>query len=176
MIFIETDFKGAYIIELEQKKDERGFFARSFCEKEFAAHKLSFAIRQSNISYNAKAGTLRGMHYQTLPYEEIKLVSCLRGAIYDVIIDLRKDSATYCKWFAVELNAKDYKSLYIPKGFAHGFQALCDDTLVLYQMSEFYHPDSARGLRWDDKLFVINWPIKEPILSDKDRGYPDYKK
>lgn len=175
MIFKETELKGAYFINLEKNNDERGFFARSFCEKEFAAHNLKLSIRQSNISYNKKRGTLRGMHYQVAPHEEIKLVSCVRGAIYDVIIDLRLDSATYCKWFAIELNAQNYTSLYIPEGFAHGFQTLADDTVVLYQMSEFCHPECARGIRWNDAVFGIKWPIQEIILSERDKSYPLYK-
>jgi dTDP-4-dehydrorhamnose 3,5-epimerase len=175
MLFKETELKGAYVIEIEQKRDERGFFARSFCEKEFAEHNLKLVIRQSNISYNKKTGTLRGMHYQVAPYEETKLVSCVIGVIYDVIIDLRLDSATYCKWFAIKLSVQNYTSLYIPEGFAHGFQTLADDTVVLYQMSEFYHPESARGIRWDDRSFGISWPILPCIISGKDSGYPDFK-
>ena len=175
MLFKETELKGAYLIEIEQKKDERGFFARSFCEKEFDAHNLKLSIRQSSISYNKRRGTLRGMHYQIAPHEEAKIVSCVRGTIYDVIIDLRLDSTTYCKWFAIELSAQNYASLYIPKGFAHGFQTLADDTVVLYQMSEFYHPESAQGARCDDRSFNINWPILPCIVSDKDASYPDYK-
>jgi len=175
MIFKETALKGAYIVELEQKGDERGFFARTFCEKEFAAQKIKFAVRQSNISYNKKKGTLRGMHYQAVPHEEAKLVSCVRGAIYDVIIDLRPGSPTRGKWCASELNAREYSSLFIPEGFAHGFQSLTDDTVVLYQMSEFFHPESARGIRWDDRLFSITWSIVPCIVSQKDAGYPDYR-
>ncbi len=175
MLFTETKLKGSYVIDIEQKKDERGFFARSFCEKEFAVHNLSLEIKQSNISYNRKKGTLRGMHYQAPPKEEIKLVSCARGAIYDVIIDLRLDSPTYCKWFGVELSSENFKLLYVPKGFAHGFQALCDDTVVLYQMSEFYHSDCARGFRWDDPAFSIKWPSNDWIISEKDQKYPLFK-
>ena len=175
MLFKETRLKGAYVIEIEQKKDERGFFARSFCEKEFAAHNIKLQIKQSNISYNAKRGTLRGMHYQIAPYEEAKIVSCIRGTIYDVIIDLRPGSSAYCKWLAIELSAQNYVSFYIPEGFAHGFQALTDDTIVMYQMSEFYYPESSRGVRWNDRSFNIRWPILPCILSDKDANYPDYK-
>lgn len=174
MIFKETGLKGAYLIELEKNNDERGFFARFFCEKEFAAHNLKLSIKQSNISYNKKKGTLRGMHYQFAPHEEIKLVTCIRGAMYDVIIDLRLGSTTYCKLFAVELNDQNYRSLYIPEGFAHGFQTLADDTVVLYQMSELYYPETARGVRWDDPKFNIKWPIQEIILSELDKSYPHY--
>ena len=174
MIFKETKLKGAYLIDLGKNKDERGFFARFFCEKEFAAHKLKLSIKQSSISYNKKKGILRGMHYQSAPHQEIKLVSCVRGAIYDVIIDLRKNSRTYLKWIAAELNSRNFTSLYIPKGFAHGFQALEDNSVVLYQMSEFYYPEYARGIRWDDVMFGIKWPLREKILSEKDRSYPQY--
>lgn len=171
MKFIETKLKGAYIIELEPIEDERGFFARSFCQKEFEKHNLNFCIVQCNISYNKNKGTLRGMHYQVAPYQEAKLVSCTSGAIYDVIIDLRPNSPTYCQWFAVELSAQNYKMLYIPEGFAHGFQTLTDNTVVFYQMSEFYHPECASGVRWDDKAFGIEWPIPKPVISERDRNF-----
>lgn len=175
MIFQETKLKGAYIIEPERLEDERGFFARTFCQKEFEKQGLNHRFVQCNISFNKKKATLRGMHYQVAPHEEAKIVSCARGAIYDVIIDLRLDSFTYCKWFAIELSAQNYVSLYIPEGFAHGFQTLADDTVVLYQMSEFYHPESSQGVRWNDRSFSINWPILPCILSNKDASYPDYK-
>jgi dTDP-4-dehydrorhamnose 3,5-epimerase len=175
MKFKKTKLKRLYVINPEFKKDARGFFARSFCEKEFGERNLKFRVRQSNISYNKKRGTLRGMHYQIAPHKERKLVSCIRGAIYDVVIDLRPGSRTYCKWLAIKLVDRDYASVYIPEGFAHGFQSLTDDTVVLYQMSEFYHPESARGLRWDDPEFKISWPISPCILSKKDSGYPDFK-
>ena len=174
MIFKETKLKGAYIIELEPLEDERGFFARSFCQKEFEEHGLNPRIVQCNISYNKKKGTLRGMHYQVFPHEEAKLVSCIRGAIYDVIIDLQPNSLTYCQWFAVELSTENYKMLYVPEGFAHGFQTLEDNTVVFYQMSEFYHPECARGVRWDDGAFGVEWPMDELILSDKDGAYKDF--
>ena len=175
MIFKETELKGAYIIELERLEDERGFFARSFCQKEFEEHGLNPHVAQCNISYNKKRGTLRGMHYQAAPYEEAKLVSCIKGAIYDVIIDLRRKSSICCQWFAVELNAEDFRMLYIPEGFAHGFQTLADETVVFYQMSEFYHPECVRGVRWDDPEFAVKWPeINEQIISDKDRNYPNF--
>lgn len=176
MIFQKIGLKGAYLIDLEKNEDYRGFFARFFCEKEFEAHDLKLPIKQSSISYNRKKGILRGMHYQIAPYEEIKLVSCIRGAIYDVIIDLRQDSPAYCKWFGIELSARNYTSIYIPKGFAHGFQALSDDTVVLYQMSEFYHPECAQGIKWDDPFFSIKWPSNNQIISTKDKAYPLYIK
>jgi dTDP-4-dehydrorhamnose 3,5-epimerase len=176
MRFIETALKGAFIIELEPIEDERGFFARSFCQKEFEKHGLNFHVVQCNISYNKKKATLRGMHYQVAPYEEVKLVSCIRGTIYDVIIDLRPDSHTYCQWFAMELSSEDYKILYVPKGFAHGFQTLEDNTVVFYQMSEFYHPECARGVRWDDPVFKIEWPLSNRVMSKKDLNYPDFRR
>ena len=144
MIFKETTLQGAFVIEMERVEDERGFFARSWCRKEFEEHGLNPLVVQCNISYNKKKGTLRGMHYQVSPHEEAKLVSCIRGAAFDVIIDLRRDSATYCQWFAVELTSDNYKMLYVPIGFAHGLQTLEDSTVVSYQMSEFYHVECAR--------------------------------
>jgi len=174
MIFKETKLKGAYIIELEPLEDERGFFARSFCQRGFIRHGLNPLVVQCNFSYNKRRGTLRGMHYQIAPYEEAKLVSCVRGAIYDVIIDLRLDSSTYCQWFAIELYAENYKMLYVPEGFAHGFQTLEDNTMVFYQMSEFYRPEYARGVRWDDPAFDLEWPIHVKIVSDRDHILPKF--
>lgn len=179
MLFTETKLKGAFIIDFELRTDERGFFARSFCQHEFAAHGLKTSITQSNVSFNTKKGTLRGMHFQTHPKAEAKLVRCTRGRIFDVIIDLRPDSKTYCQWFGVELggasSAHD-SMLYIPDGFAHGFQTLEDNTEVFYQMFEFYSHEHARGVPWDDPAFGIQWPLPDPIMSDKDRGYPFYNK
>ena len=174
MIFMETKLKGAYQIDLELREDDRGFFARSFCQNEFTARGLQTTIAQSNVSFNKKKGTLRGMHFQTPPKAEAKLVRCTRGAIYDVIIDLRFGSPTYCAWYGAELTADNHRSIYIPEGFAHGFQTLADDSEVLYQMFEFYSPEHASGVRWDDPAFNIPWPLKNPILSDKDRSYPLY--
>lgn len=171
MIFIETKLKGAYIVEIEPKEDERGFFARNFCQKEFKEYGLDANIVQCNFSYNKRKGTLRGMHYQVSPYEEVKLVCCLKGSIYDVIIDLRVNSPTYCQWTAVELTSENYKTLYVSKGFAHGFQTLENDTIVYYQMSEFYHPECARGVRWNDRAFGIKWPKDERIISARDENY-----
>ena len=176
MIFTETKFKGAFIIEPERLEDERGFFARTFCRDEFEAHGLDPRLVQCNISFNKKMGTLRGMHYQVSPHEEAKLVSCISGVIYDVIIDLRPNSTTYCQWFAVELSAENYKMLYVPEGFAHGFQTLRDNTAVFYQMSEFYHPECARGARWDDPAFGIEWPLESLIVSTKDINYLNFKR
>ena len=171
MIFIETKLKGAFVIELERLEDERGFFARTFCHQEFEDYGLNPRVVQCNISFNKKNGTLRGMHYQIAPHEEAKLVMCTRGAIYDVIIDLRRDSQTYCQWVAVELHAKNHKMLYVPECFAHGFQTLEDNTVVFYEMSEFYHAKFARGVRWDDPAFGIEWPISERIISVTDEQY-----
>lgn len=175
MIFRETRLKGAYLIELEKDEDERGFFARSFCQEEFRQRGIDFNIVQCNISLNKKIGTIRGMHYQSNPYEEAKLVSCIKGKIYDVIVDLRKDSVTYCQWQALELSDRDYRMLYIPKGFAHGFQTLEINSVVFYQMSEFFHPECAGGIKWNDNLFCIQWPLnKEILVSEKDQGYDNF--
>ncbi|MFC5448773.1 dTDP-4-dehydrorhamnose 3,5-epimerase [Paenibacillus aestuarii] len=170
MVFQETYLSGAFVIRVEPIEDDRGHFARVWCRDEFLKHGLNADLVQCNVSFNKKQGTLRGMHYQVAPYEEDKLVRCTRGAIYDVIIDLRPESTTYRKWFAVELSEKNRKMLYIPKGFAHGFQTLEDNTEVFYQMSEFYQPDYARGVRWNDPIVGIVWPQLNPIISDKDKG------
>jgi dTDP-4-dehydrorhamnose 3,5-epimerase len=174
MLFTETRLSGAYIIELERVNDERGFFARAFCRQQFEQHGLNSSVAQCNISYNRKKGTLRGMHYQVAPYGEAKLVTCVAGSIYDVIIDLRAESATNRQWFAVELSASERSMLYIPEGFAHGFQTLEDNTEVFYQMSTFYEPGSARGIRWNDPGFAIPWPKVPRIISDRDKSYPDF--
>lgn len=175
MVFVETKLKGAFIIEPERIADERGFFARTWCAHEFEAHGLSARLAQCNVSFNAKKGTLRGMHYQTAPYEEAKLVRCTRGAIYDVIIDLRASSATFRQWLGVTLTSQNHRMLYMPESFAHGFQTLEDETEVFYQMSEFHAPAHASGVRWDDPAFNIQWPLlSELIISDKDRNYPDF--
>lgn len=171
MIFTETKLKGAFVIDIEPREDERGFFARSWCEDEFAKHGLNSRLAQCNISFNKKRGTLRGMHYQIEPFPEAKLTRCTRGAIYDVIIDLRSHSPTFKQWVSVELNAENRRALYIPAGFAHGFQTLEDNTEVFYQMSEFYHPECARGVRWDDPAFGIIWPIQEVIISAADKQF-----
>jgi len=170
--FHETPLSGLYLVELEALNDERGFFARSFCVQEFDRLGLESTVAQCNISFNAKKGTLRGLHFQTTPHEEAKLVRCTQGAIYDVAVDIRPDSPTYLEWFAVELTADNHRSIFIPHGFAHGFQTLADSSEVLYIMSEFFHPESARGLRWDDPAIGISWPLKNPIMSNKDRSYP----
>jgi dTDP-4-dehydrorhamnose 3,5-epimerase len=174
MIFTETKLKGAYLIGLEKYEDERGFFARSWCMDEFKKYGLNQRVVQCNISFNKKRGTLRGMHYQVEPFAEAKLVRCTRGAIYDVIIDLRPNSDTFKQWFSIELTAENYTSLYVPEGFAHGFQTLAENTEVFYQMSEFYHPECTRGVRWDDPAFAIDWPFTPPTISLKDAQYQDF--
>lgn len=174
MKFIPTLLAGACLIGLEPAIDERGFFARSWCREEFLAHGLNAGVAQCSISFNQRKGTLRGMHYQDHPHTEAKLVRCSSGAIYDVIIDIRPASPTYKKWFAAELSANNRKMLYVPEGFAHGFQTLADESEVFYQISETYRPESARGLRWDDPQFGIAWPIAHPILSRRDRTFPAY--
>ena len=168
MIFTETELKGAFIIDLEQRQDRRGFFARTFCTEEFEAHGLKPTVVQCNLSFNYKKGTLRGMHYQTNPVAEAKLVRCSQGAIYDVIIDLRPESPTYLSHIGVELTAENRRSLYIPEMFAHGFQTLTDEAEVVYQMSEFYAPECQRGLRYDDPALGIHWPLPVSEISDKD--------
>jgi dTDP-4-dehydrorhamnose 3,5-epimerase len=169
---VPIPLEGAFTVEIEPIEDERGFFARSFCKEEFRAHGLDPVVAQCNVSLNRLRGTLRGLHYQDKPYEEAKLVRCTLGAVWDVIVDIRENSATSHRWYAVELTAENHRALYVPRGFAHGFQTLVDESEVLYQMSEFYHPESSRGLRWDDPAFGISWPLPDPILSPRDRAYP----
>jgi dTDP-4-dehydrorhamnose 3,5-epimerase len=174
MIFTETKIKGVFVIEPELLKDERGFFARSFCIEEFEKHGLEIDIVQCNISYNKKKGTLRGMHYQAPPFEEAKIVSCTKGEIYDVVVDLRKESKTSRQWVSVELTDKNYKMVYIPKGCAHGFQTLKNDSRVFYQMTEYFHPESTRGIKYDDPHFKIKWPIDKITISSRDQLYHSF--
>jgi dTDP-4-dehydrorhamnose 3,5-epimerase len=174
MLFTETDLKGAFIIEPERREDSRGFFARTWCEKEALAHGVNPRLVQCNISFNRRKGTLRGMHYQTLPFEEAKLVRCTMGAIHDVIIDLRRESPTFTHHMAVVLTADNRRMLYIPEGFAHGFQTLMDNTEVFYQMSEFYALECTAGVRWNDPAFGIEWPEDVLIINDRDRSYPEF--
>jgi dTDP-4-dehydrorhamnose 3,5-epimerase len=175
MRFDVTDISGPRIIELQAHVDERGFFARSFCVNEFAAQGINFNPVQMNVSFNSKRGTLRGMHFQRPPHEEAKIVSCMRGAIYDVVIDLRRGSPTFKRSITVELTAENHRALYVPAGFAHGFQSLSDATEVLYVMSEFYAPDAALGVRYNDIAFGVAWPIDNPIISQRDASYPDFR-
>lgn len=176
MVFLPTPLEGAFVIELEERADDRGFFARSFCADEFAAHGLRTSLVQSNVSFNRRRGTLRGMHFQLAPRAEAKLVRCSRGRVFDVAVDLRPESQTFCRWFGVELAAGPGRErmLYVPEGLAHGFQTLEDESEVFYQMFERYSPEHARGVRWDDPAFAIAWPLPDPILSDKDRSYPPF--
>ena len=174
MIFNDTPLKDACIIEIKKREDQRGFFARGWCQKEFEQHGLAPRIVQANISFNHHQGTLRGMHYQIEPFGETKLVRCTRGALYDVIIDLRPESPTYKKWFGIELTENNYRMLYVPEGFAHGFQTLEDNTEATYQVSEFYAPGYEQGVRYNDPAFAIQWPLEVQVISDKDRSWPDY--
>ncbi len=175
MLFTELSLSGVFIVALERREDSRGYFARTFCRDEFTAHGLAGEFVQCNASYNARRGTLRGMHMQLAPHEEIKLVRCTRGAIVDVVLDLRPQSPTFRQWLSVELTEDNGRALYIPGGFAHGFQTLADGVEVFYQMTERYHPESSAGVRWDDKVFAVDWPIRPPILSDRDAAYEDYR-
>jgi dTDP-4-dehydrorhamnose 3,5-epimerase len=175
MLFTETKIAGAWILDAQRIGDERGFFARTWCHDELAGKGLRAELAQCSVSYNARRGTLRGMHFQSAPCMETKIVSCLRGSIYDVLLDLRRDSPTYCQWLAVELTHDSFRAVYIPEGVAHGFQTLTDDAIVSYQISEIHSPDHARGVRWDDPAFNIEWPeARERILSPRDRLYPEY--
>src|SRR5262245_52591359 len=173
MIFQETPLAGAFVIELEPHADERGFFARTFCEREFAAHGLATRYPQANTSFNRKAGTLRGMHWQAAPHGEAKLVRCTSGAIFDVIVDLRRRSPTRLRWFGAQLDARNRSALYVPQGFAHGFLTLEPDTEVSYLMSESHHPDAARGMRFDEPRIGIAWPARPALVSPRDLAYPD---
>lgn len=176
MIFNETELNDAYVIDLNKFEDERGFFARAFCVNEFEEVGIDFPVVQANVSYNRYKHTLRGMHYQQQPYGEAKLIRCTRGAIFDAIIDVRPDSSTYMGWTGVELTGDNYRMLYVPEGFAHGFMTLADDTEVTYQVSEFYTPSAEKGIRWNDSTFDIDWPAEPEIISEKDKSWPDFKK
>lgn len=171
MIFTQMDIPGTYIIDLEKIEDDRGYFARSFCQQEFENAGISFTPVQTNLSFNKQAGTLRGMHYQQAPHGEAKLVRCNRGRIFDVAIDLRPESAAYRQWIGVELDADDGRALFIPEGCAHGFLTLSDDTEVLYLMGHEYVPGAGAGVRWDDPAFSIAWPANPVVISDRDRAY-----
>ena len=162
------------MVDAEKAEDNRGFFSRTFCQREFEERGLEVNIRQCGISFSHKRGTLRGLHFQVFPHQETKLVRCTAGAVFDVIVDLRPDSATFCRWFGIELTARNRRMVYVPRGLAHGVLTLADDTEVLYQISEFYHPDSARGVRWNDPAFGIAWPTAVSVISDRDQIYPDF--
>lgn len=173
MIFEETILKGSFIIKPWRQDDERGFFARTFCKKEFEAHGLNHTIVQCDLSFNKVRGTFRGMHYQVPPYGEDKLVCCTQGAVQDYIVDLRPDSPTFRQWIAVELTAENRHMLYIPRGFAHGFYTTRHNTQLLYFMTEYYHPEHARGFRWNDPAFALHLPAPVNVIADRDRNYPD---
>ena len=175
MIFEEATLSGAYSIELEKRGDERGFFARAWCRREFEELGLNTAIVQANISRTQERGTIRGMHMQVAPAAETKLIRCTRGSIFDVIIDLRKDSPTYTQWFGAELTQDNYKMLYVPEDFGHGFITLEDDCEVTYLVTQFYTPGAEGGIRWNDPAFNIEWPLEPAVLSEKDAAHPDFK-
>ena len=172
MIFTESPLQGAYLVDVERLNDERGFFARSYCADEFAARGLGPALRQCSMSYNARKGTLRGMHYQGAPHQEHKLVRCTAGAIFDVIVDIRVSSPGYRRWYGVELTADNRRSLFIPPGMAHGFLSLTDHAEVYYMISAPHAPEYARGVRWDDPAIAIKWPAPPAVISERDRSYP----
>jgi dTDP-4-dehydrorhamnose 3,5-epimerase len=174
MFFNPTPLLGAYLIDLDKKEDERGFFARTFCEHEFSEHNLVSRICQVNNSLSKRKGTLRGMHYQLAPKAETKIVRCTRGALYDVILDLRTDSPTFGKNFGAELTADNRRMMYVPKGFAHGFITLVDDTEALYLVDEFYSPENERGLRYDDPKFQLQWPAEPTVISERDKSHPSF--
>jgi dTDP-4-dehydrorhamnose 3,5-epimerase len=172
VIFTKTPLGGAYVIDIEKRQDQRGFFTRTWCRNEFEAHGLNPNLVQINTTLSITKGTVRGMHYQLPPYQEVKVVRCTRGALYDVMIDLRPESPTYRQWFGVELTAENYRMLYVPEGFAHGSQTLTDQTELCYQTSQFYSPEGARGVRFDDPAFQIKWPIEVQAISDVDKSWP----
>jgi dTDP-4-dehydrorhamnose 3,5-epimerase len=174
VIFTETPLSGAYLVDIEPLEDERGFFARTFCVNEFISRGLNPRVVQCSVSLSARVGTLRGMHYQIEPFQEAKLVRCTRGAMYDVIVDIRPESTTYGRHFAAVLASEDHRMLYIPEGFAHGFLTLTDDTEVFYQISEIYSQEHARGFRWDDPVFGIEWPRAVEVVSERDRAHPAF--
>lgn len=176
MIFTETKLRGAYLLDLEKREDSRGFFARAWDQKEFEDHGLNPTVVQCNLSFNKKGGTTRGMHYQAAPYEEAKLVRCTRGSIFDAIVDLRPDSVTFMQWVGFELTSENRRMLYVPEGFAHGYQTLEDDTETFYQVSEWYKPEAERGIRWDDPAMGIAWPDTESReISDNDMSWPAFE-
>lgn len=174
MIFTETPLKGAFVLEIKKIEDDRGFFGRSWCKHELEEHGLNANMAQANTSFSKKKGTIRGMHFQANPYQETKLIRCVRGAIYDVIIDLRKNSPTFKQWFGVELTQDNYKMLYCPEDFAHGFVTLVDNSEVYYNVTAFYTPGAERGIKFNDSAFKIKWPVEPTIFSEKDLSHPDF--
>ena len=175
MLFIETKLKGAFVIELEKYSDDRGFFSRAWCQKEFKEQGINSQFVQANIGFSKNSGTIRGIHYQIAPFEEAKLVRCIRGAIFDVVLDLRPELPSFKQWFGVELSDENRKMLYVPEGCAHGYQTLVDNTEVFYQVSQVYSPESERGILWNDPEFDIEWPTdKDLVISEKDQNWPDF--
>jgi dTDP-4-dehydrorhamnose 3,5-epimerase len=174
MVFTQTRIEGAYIVDPQRIEDDRGFFARAWCKKEFAEHNLKTQIAQVNAGFSPRKGTIRGMHYQRAPHEEVKICRCVMGAIYDVLTDLRPHSATYKEWLAVELTPENGRMLYIPEGCAHGYQTLVDNSELWYFTSQFYAPGYATGVRYNDPVFAIEWPLPVQVISDADRSWPDY--
>jgi len=174
MKFHETKLKGAFIIDIQELGDERGFFARAWCKREMQEHGLSADLAQANVSLSTKKGTMRGMHYQISPHEESKLIRCTRGSLYDVIVDLREDSPTFKEWIGVELTADNHRMLFVPEGFAHGFVTLEDDTEAYYLVTEFYTPGAEQGLRYNDPNLGIEWPVTVTVISEKDASWPDF--
>ncbi len=173
MRFVPSPLPGVYVIEPERHADERGYFARTWCAEELAAQGLESGLAQSSVSFNQRKGTLRGLHYQAPPFAEVKLVRCVRGALFDVAVDLRPDSPSFRKWFGIELTAENGRGLYVPRGFGHGFLTLADETEVSYQISARFSPPSARGVRYDDPFLGIRWPAKVEVIAARDRDYPD---
>lgn len=176
MKFTPLEIPDVLLVELEWREDERGGFSRSFCEREFREIGIPFSVAQCNLSRNRIAGTVRGMHYQDKPAPELKLVACVSGRIFDVAIDLRPDSPTYCRWLGIELSVDNGRALFVPAGFAHGFQTLTNEATVSYTMSEFYQPSLQRGVRWDDPAFGIRWPLDVRSISGRDTAYPDFRR
>ena len=174
MMMSPTIIDGVWLMEIEPHPDERGFFARTWCRQELAAHGLETEIAQESLSYNQSSGTLRGLHFQRTPHEEVKIIRCTRGSVFDVVVDLRADSPTYCKWVGIELSAENRRSVYLPRGMAHGFQTLADNTEIIYLISAFHAPEAAGGARHDDAAFGIAWPLAVSMISERDRNWPDF--
>jgi dTDP-4-dehydrorhamnose 3,5-epimerase len=174
MLFVKTKLEGAFVVDLDMREDARGFFARAFCRAEFERHGLNGTVAQCNISFSERRGTLRGLHYQLTPHAECKFVRCIRGSIFDVIVDLRPLSSTWLKWMGVNLSADNRRAIFVPEGFAHGFQTLEDGSEVLYQVSQFYSSEYERGLRWNDRAVAIEWPIAPSVISERDQSHPDF--
>jgi dTDP-4-dehydrorhamnose 3,5-epimerase len=175
MLFTETPLNGAFVVDLEKRGDDRGFFARAFCVEEFKKQGLNPTVVQANISGSTKKGTLRGLHYQTAPMAEVKFIRCIKGSVFDVLVDLRPESPSFKKWYGVELSARNQKAVYIPEGFAHGHQTLEPDSQIMYLVSQVYSPEHERGVRYDDPAFRILWPLEPTVMSPKDKSWPYFK-